>query len=45
MKYWWMLKNVVTNEICDVIAENLLEAQKIAAEILGGNVSDYVERF
>lgn len=39
------LINVSNNEICDVYAKTLEEAQRVASEFLGGEPADYKERF
>ena len=39
------LKNQIDDEIVDVFAESIEAAKKIASEMLGGNIEDYIERF
>lgn len=42
---WFYLKNHQTNEIMDIIAKSLNDAKLKAIEMLGGTITDYIERF
>lgn len=41
----YYLKNKIDDEPVDVLAESLENAKKVASDFLGGNPSDYEERF
>lgn len=41
----YYLKNKIDDEPVDVLEESLENAKKIASDFLGGNPSDYEERF
>lgn len=45
MYYMYYLKNKIDCEIADILAVSLENAKEIASEYLGGEKSDWVERF